>query len=81
MKRNFQPSFVILVIFIVLMIGAVGSMSFEIKLCWAPLKLKDNNCDYNECRSMCLKKNPKGHGRCIKSFQERIICLCGYPCP
>lgn len=61
------------------MTGVAGNMSFEVKRCWATLK--KNDCDYDDCRSMCLKKNPKGHGRCIKSFQERIICSCSYPCP
>jgi len=61
------------------MTGVVGNMSVDQKRCWATLK--ENNCVHDECRSMCLKKNPKGHGRCIKSSKGRIICLCGYDCP
>ncbi|CAA0371471.1 unnamed protein product [Arabidopsis thaliana] len=79
MKKYFQPSFVILIIFTVLVLGVVGNMSVDQKRCWATLK--ENNCVHDECRTMCLKKNPKGHGRCIKSSQGRIICLCGYDCP
>ncbi|XP_019083139.1 PREDICTED: putative defensin-like protein 137 [Camelina sativa] len=80
MKRNFQLSFVTLIIFTVLMLGVMGDMSIGGKRCWATLDLKDKKCVYEECKSMCLKKNPKGHGACLKSFGGKINCLCGYNC-
>ncbi|XP_019093735.1 PREDICTED: putative defensin-like protein 137 [Camelina sativa] len=78
MKRNFQLSFITLIIFTVLTLEVIGDMSIEGKRCFATLKEKD--CCDDECRSLCHKKNPKGYGKCLKSVGGKIICLCSYNC-
>ncbi|CAH8263299.1 unnamed protein product [Arabidopsis lyrata] len=81
MKKSFQLSLIILIIFTILVLGVVGDVNQGKRQCWEEIKGKDLcSTRRNECSPRCIKKYPKGGSTCVPTPQGGKKCLCGHFC-
>ncbi|CAF2054933.1 unnamed protein product [Brassica oleracea var. botrytis] len=84
MKISFQTSLISFIMLTIFLLGVVvsaqkGGPSTQ-KTCVEAYPNNTGKCDAKQCTAECIKKRPKGRGRCKDIGKGDWQCRCYYQC-